>query len=347
MLREAEVVTASIESLSSDELQRGWNDAHVKPLWEIAQAHAPDGDVEPPMLWAWRTMEPLVQRAIALASPASAERRVLALIDPQGREGDFHTAPNLNAALQILLPGERARPHRHSMEALRFVLEGDGAVTRVDAVEAPMAFGDLVLTPAWCWHEHWHAGSEPMVWLDVLNVHTHLHLGTFSFEPGPPHDVPAAPPAGAFAFAGMLPDVAASGVSPVFRYTLADAKRALAAAPPASDGAYRVRYINPQNGGPVMPLLDCYLVRLDAGQTTLPVTTNAHTVCAVVEGNGETIAGSARVAGGERDIFTLPPRATIVHRAAEPAYVFMVTDREVLRRLGLLRETTLVAGIAP
>jgi len=339
MLREVKVSAASIESLSDDELQRGWSDAHVRPLWEIAQAHAPDADAAPPALWAWRTMEPLVRRAIALASPASAERRVLSLIDPLGRDGDFHTTTNLTAGLQILLPRERARPHRHSMDALRFVLEGDGAVTRVDAVEAPMAFGDLVLTPAWCWHEHWHDGSAPMVWLDVLNVHMHLHLGTFSFEPGPPYDVPPAPPAGAFSFAGLLPDVAGSDVSPVFRYTLTDAKRALAAAPPASDGAYRVRYVNPQNGGPVMPLLDCYLVRLDAGQTTLPVTTNAHTVCAVVEGSGQTIAGSSRIAWAPRDIFTLPSGATIVHHASESAYVFVVTDREVFRRLGLLHET--------
>jgi gentisate 1,2-dioxygenase len=329
------------ESLPADEIRRGWADAHVRPLWEIAQAHQPDDDIGLPAIWAWQTMEPLVRRAIALASPASAERRVLSLIHPQARDEDFHTTPNLNAGLQILLPGERARAHRHSMDAIRFVLEGEGAITRVDAVEASMAFGDLVLTPAWCWHEHWHAGSETMVWLDVLNVHTHLHFGTFSFEPGPPHDVPAAPPAGAFAFAGLLPDVVASNVSPVFRYTLADARRALAATPPARDGTYRVRYVNPQTGGPVMPLLDCYLVRLDAGQTTAPVTTNAHAVYTVVEGAGTTTAGSASLTWSRRDIFTLPPRAPVVHSADEPTYLFVVTDREILRRLGLLQESVL------
>jgi gentisate 1,2-dioxygenase len=155
--------------------------------------------------------------------------------------------------------------------------------------------------------------------------------------------VPSSPPAGAFAFAGMLPDVPVSGASAVFRYSLANAKSALASAPLANDGARRVRYVNPQTGGPVLPLLDCYLVRLESGQSTLPVLTNAHTVCAVVEGSGETVAGSAQFAWAPRDVFTLPPRAAIVHRANEPAYLFVVSDREVLRRLDLLHET-MVAG---
>jgi len=136
------VTTTTQAQLSPEELQRGWRDAHVKPLWEIPLAHKPDGDFGSPVLWPWRTMEPLVQRAIALASPASAERRVLSLIDPDGHEGDFHTTTNLNAGLQILLPGEVARPHRHSMDALRFVLEGGGAT--VDQVGQHRPAGDRV-----------------------------------------------------------------------------------------------------------------------------------------------------------------------------------------------------------
>jgi gentisate 1,2-dioxygenase len=314
------MLTSPDSKLTAAEIQQGWRDARVKPLWEIAQAHRPDGDLGRPEIWPWRTMEPLVERAIALASPESAERRVLSLIDPTGRDGDFQTITNLNAGLQILLPGEMARPHRHSPDALRFVLEGGGAVTKVDGTLAPMAFGDLVLTPGWCWHEHWHEGTSPMVWLDVLNVHAHVHLGTFSFEPGPPHDVP--PPA----------DVSA------FHYPFADAKRAVDASAPGPDGARRVRYVNPRTGGPVMPLLDCYLVRLDPGQTTLPFRTSAHSVWAVVEGHGSTTAGSGTVAWEARDIFTLPHRAPMTHRADEPSYLFVCSDREILDRLGLLTE---------
>jgi gentisate 1,2-dioxygenase len=87
-----------------------------------------------------------------------------------------------------------------------------------------------------------------------------------------------------------------------------------------------------------MPLLDCYLVRLDPGQATVPVRTSAHSVCTVVEGRGSTTAGRTAIAWEPRDIFTLPHGAPVVHTADEPAYLFVVTDREIFRRLGLLRE---------
>lgn len=295
-----------------------WSAAHVKPLWTIAQAHSTERATPRAHLWAWRTMEPLVRRAAEITDPTLAERRVLTLIEPGARDGEFQTITNLNAGLQILLPGEAARPHRHSMDALRFVLCGEGAVTRVDGVTAQMAFGDLVLTPGWCWHEHWHEGEAPIVWLDVLNVHTHLNLGTFAFEPGPVHDVPDVPP------------------GTVFRYPLAEAKASADAAAPAPDGARRARYVNPLTGGPVMPLVDCELVRLDAGLETLPMRTNAHAVCAVVAGRGETRCGDQRLGWEPRDVFTLPAYAPLRHRASETAYLFVCSDREIYRRLDLL-----------
>ncbi len=284
-------------------------------------------------------MEPLVQRAIELATPAVAERRVLSLIDPQAGPNEFHTITNLNAGLQVILPGEAARPHRHTADALRFVIEGEGAVTRVDGKVAQMNRGDLVLTPGMCWHEHWHEGTAPIVWLDVLNVHTHLHLGTMTFEPGPPHDVPQLPPEEAFAFANVVPDVPRSTVSPVFRYPYASARAALEVAPRARDGSRRVRYVNPLTGGPVMPFLDCYLVRLDAGQSTHAFTTSAHAVCTVLEGRGSTTAGSTTIEWEPRDIFSLPHGSPIVHHSEETVYLFLVTDRELYARLDLLRET--------
>jgi gentisate 1,2-dioxygenase len=314
------------EDLSPDQLQASWRDANVKPLWEISQAHAPEGYEPAPVLWPWHTIRPLVEHAITLTSPAVAERRVLSLIDPTARPGEFHTIANLNAGVQILLPGETARPHRHSMDALRFVLEGDGAITRVDGLEAPMATGDLVLTPGGFWHEHWHTGTAPILWLDVLNVHAHMHMGTMTFEPGPAHDVPVHP------------------AETVLRYPFADAKRALDDVPLASDGVRRIRYTNPITGGSVMPLLDCYLVRLDAGSSSHTVRTTAHAVCAVVEGSGTTTTGGGTIAWKPNDIFSLPSGASTVHHAEETSYLFVVTDSEILSRLGLLTEYVAPAG---
>jgi gentisate 1,2-dioxygenase len=331
-------MTAAARDTERDD-QHAWSDAHVRPLWEIPQAHSNATPEHRSTLWPWRTMRRLVDRACELASTDVAERRVLSLIAPDAKPGDFHTITNLNAGLQILLPGEAARPHRHTMDALRFVLEGEGAVTRVDGKDAPMMRGDLVLTPGWCWHEHAHRGTAPMVWLDVLNVHTHLHLDTFVFEPGPPHDVPVLPSEAAFASPNLVPDVATLRHSPVFRYPLADVLRALDAAPRARDGSRRVRYVNPQNGGPVLPLIDCWMFRLEAGETTLPFRTSAHAVATVVSGRGTTTVGNQSITWETNDVFTLPHDTRITHHATETSTVFVVSDRELYRRLDLLTET--------
>jgi gentisate 1,2-dioxygenase len=331
-------MTASTAPQATRADRAGWDAAHVRPLWEIAQAHNDATTVPRIAHWPWRVMRPLVDRACDLATPAVAERRVLSMIAPDARPDEFHTITNLNGGLQILLPGERARPHRHAMDALRFVLEGGGAVTRVDGKEAPMEWGDLVLTPGWCWHEHWHDGNAPVIWLDVLDVHAHLHLGTFAFEPGPPHDVPALPPDEAFAQANVVPELVSPAHSPVFRYPLADVRRALDATPPASDGSRRVRYVNPLTGGPVMSLLDCTMLRLAPGCRTHALTTSAHALCAVVTGRGTSSAGPAAIRWETNDVFALPAHAPIVHHADEPADLFICSDREIYRRLDLLTE---------
>lgn len=30
--------------------------------------------------------------------------------------------------------------------------------------------GDFIIAPAWTWHDHGSPGSEPVVWLDGLNI---------------------------------------------------------------------------------------------------------------------------------------------------------------------------------
>ena len=327
-----------------ESIREAWRRANVRPLWESPLAHKARAGGPPAHLWRWRELEPLVKAAMAMTSMAAIERRVLTLVDPQaqGAQGDAAgTTTNLTAALQILMPGETARPHRHSMNALRFVLDGAGAVTKVDGRDCPMAEGDLVITPGWCWHEHAHHGSAPIVWLDALDAPLHRHLGTDGFEPGPAHDVPPPAADGAFATPAMVPELAdpPPSYSPVFRYPWAEAARAVAAAPRWKDGTRRVRYVNPLSGGPVMPLLDCYLVEIDGAADTIPFRTTGNAVAAVVEGQGCSRIGDQTLSWGPKDVFSMPHGNWIAHHAdGGPARLFVVTDRDVLRRLDLLKE---------
>lgn len=304
-------------------------------------AHGGKPPVERPQIWPWAVMKPLIDDAAAMNSTDVVERRVLSMMhaDPNVLGFPF-TVTNLNAGYQILLPGESARPHRHSMNALRFVLDGNGASTVVDGKTCPMHENDLILTPGWTWHEHVHSGSAPIVWLDVLDASLHRYLGTDAFEPGPVHDLPVRTADTAFEFANVLPEMNDPTLhSPVFRYPWATAAAAVAAAPRGPDGARRVRYVNPATGGSTMSLLDCTLLEIDAGRETAAFRTSSHAVVAVVEGHGSTQSDDASITWGPKDVFSLPSGQWMTHHAAERARLFITTDREILRRLDLLEET--------
>src|SRR5690606_28203184 len=119
-----------------------------------------------------------------------------------------------------------------------------GAETVVDGKACPMEFGDLILTPNWCWHEHHHYGTEPVLWLDALDVPLHAYLGTVQFQPGPMVVKPDTVPDAAFQSTNIMPESisARRDHSPVFRYPYADAVAAVSNTPPSQDGVRRVRY---------------------------------------------------------------------------------------------------------
>ena len=48
----------------------------------------------------------------------------------------------------MLLPGEWAPAHRHTPNAVRIVVEGEGAYTTVNGEKCTMERGDLILTPS-------------------------------------------------------------------------------------------------------------------------------------------------------------------------------------------------------
>jgi gentisate 1,2-dioxygenase len=314
--------------------------ASVSALWERGEMR--NARPSQAHIWHWKTMDPLLDEAVRATTTEMAERRVLTLDNPSlagsGTEG---AALNLSVNLQVLMPGEKARPHRHTMNALRFVLESDGAVTIVDGKTCPMARGDMILTPGWTWHEHAHNGAGRTVWVDALDVPIHRFLDTGVFEPGPAHDVPKLPADELFNMAGFAPWPTQSPkpYSPMFRYPWDIAVKALAKAPVAPEGCRKLRYTNPVSGGPAMPPIDCYLVALETGRVTIPYKTTANTVCVVAEGEGTTRAGEETMDWGPNDIFALPHGEWISHAASsKEAILFQITDRDLLERLGHLRE---------
>lgn len=326
--------------METEDVRRAWREANLAALWESPSAHKPPRTPDAPYKWEWEGLRPLLDLAFAETSPQSVERRVLQLMSPHRAEGEEWTVGTIQAAIQCLKPGEVARPHRHTMTAIRFQIEGSGVTTTVDGKDCVMEYGDLILTPNWCWHGHRHEGQEKAMWLDVLDVPLHNYLGTGVFQPPPMIEVPQTVHDSTYEVPNIVPDnpVGRSDHSPKFRYPYVDAVRALAKAPPAPDGSRRVRYINPLDGGSATALVDCVMIELDQGQTTASFRENANALLLVVEGTGETHIGDHIVSWKPLDIITVPQWNYVAHRCdTGPARLFMVTDREVLRRLGLYR----------
>src|SRR5258708_18944948 len=100
-------------------------------LWEIASQMTPHPRPEAiPYQWKWALLERVVKES-ASAVPVGDERRAMQLFNPR-LNGAWATTSTLIAAVQVLLPGEVARAHRHSPAAIRFNLQGHRAYTAVE-----------------------------------------------------------------------------------------------------------------------------------------------------------------------------------------------------------------------
>jgi gentisate 1,2-dioxygenase len=81
------------------------------------------------------------------------------------------------------MPGEVAPAHQHTPSAARIVVEGEGAYAVVDGEKLPMAAGDLILTPSGARHDHGHSGTQPVVWLDALDLPLYAYLeGSYAVD---------------------------------------------------------------------------------------------------------------------------------------------------------------------
>ena len=329
---------------SLSEFHRTLRESAIWPFWEVcddvmlSEPRAPDTA----RIWRWNDLLPFIDRAGREVSMEDAERRALMLVNPDFGGKSF-TTTNLFAGIQILEPGESAVSHRHTASAMRFVVEG-GGITVVNGQLCPMEPGDLILTPSWAWHEHSNPTDRRVVWLDALDIPLAQNLGPMFMEHGSTNRVEddlSAIPDRAFATGGYMPDIEAPATlhSPMFRYPWTRTVAALKAVPAASDGARRVRYTSPVDGGPVIRSMDCYAWELSKGEETRPVRTTSNAIVMVVEGEGRSTIGEETIDWSEHDVFTVPHWNWTSHIAvSQAARVFVYTDREVLRLFDFLRD---------
>ena len=322
--------------------------ANLAPLWERLHTMVTPQPrpAAVPAIWHYRDVRPHLLASGSLITAQEATRRVLMLMNP-GLGGEASITGSLFAGLQLIMPGEIAPAHRHSQSALRFIIEGHGAYTAVDGERTAMQPGDFVITPSWTWHDHGNETSEPMVWLDGLDIQIVKLLGA-SFAEGYPEDThPISRPEGdSFARFGhnLLPVDWKPEVktSPVFNYPYVRTREALDAlgrnGEPDPYHGYKLRYVNPASGEFAMPTIATFVQLLPKGLATLPYRSTDGTVFVVVEGTGETRIGDTVFAWEPHDIFVVPSWMSHTHHAASETVLFSFSDRVVQEKLGLWRE---------
>ena len=334
------------------EYYRSLERKHLVALWNV-QANILVKEPKSravPYLWRWADLLPLVQRSGELAPllHSGAERRVLGFINPglPERYGATHT---LWAGFQYLMPGEVALAHRHSVAAIRFVIQGKGAFTTVDGDRCVMGSGDLVLTPPWAWHDHGNESDEPMIWLDGLDLQLVADLEGVFYELFPKEAQPLTKPVGDSERRYGLGQLRPSGeksvgpFSPLLHYKWEQTEVALrrlatVAASPFDDVA--MEYTNPHTGGPIMPTLGCGIQLLRPGVRPRAHRHTGSVVYLVFAGSGESIINGQRFGWSKGDLFVVPTWAWHEHAGTpnQEAILFSVQDRPAIEALGLYRE---------
>jgi gentisate 1,2-dioxygenase len=322
---------------------------HLAPLWRVLHGLVTAKPVTRavPAHWRYAEVRPYLMEACELIGAAEAERRVLVLENP-GLPGQSRITQSLFAGLQIILPGEIAPAHRHTASALRFIVEGRNAYTAVAGERTTMEPGDFVITPSWTWHDHGNEGSGPMVWLDGLDMHIVNILATSFREDlgGKAHRLERPEGAAPAEFGNNLLPVDVthrSQTSPIFNYPYRRSRESLDALQrtraPDAWHAYKMRYINPVNGGWAMPTISTWLQLIPAGFRTASYRSTDSTVFTVVEGHGRSTIGGETFDWGPRDIFVAPSWMAHTHEASEDAVVFLYSDRVIQEKLDLFRES--------
>jgi gentisate 1,2-dioxygenase len=318
-------------------------------LWELASQMTPQPQPKMvPHMWPWSVTEPIIADS-AEAVPVGDERRALQLFNP-GLGGRWATTNNLIAAVQILLPGEIARAHRHTPTAIRFIIEGTGAYTAVDGERVYMEPGDLILTPSWAWHDHGNETKERVVWMDGLDIPLIASLEAMFFQFYNEQQVPARRPANAsqsmYGRAQLNPTWVKekSKSSPLLLYSWKQTWEALDALR-ADEGSpfdgIALEYRHPQTGGPVLPTMSCWIQLLRPGEHAKAHRHTGSAVYYVVRGSGMTVIDGQRFDWSKGDIVALPPWALHEHAnasAQEDAVLFSIQDGPVLKALGLFYE---------
>ncbi|CQD22651.1 cupin [Mycobacterium lentiflavum] len=324
---------------------------NLNPLWTQADSLMPamPASKAVPFVWRWSALYPLAQRAGDLVPVGrGGERRAIALANP-GLGGAPYATPTLWAAIQYLGPRETAPEHRHSQNAFRFVVEGEGVWTVVNGDPVAMGRGDFLLTPGWAFHGHHNERDEPMAWIDGLDIPFVHYTDTGFFEVGSEAVTDESTPdisrsERLWAYPGLRPLVGldAKISSPIAAYRWKHTDTALRAQLALEDEGYAatsepghaaVRYTNPTTGGDVLPTIRAEFHRFRAGARTQTCRDVGSSVYQVFDGSGVFILDSSAHRVVKGDLVVVPSWVPWSIVADSDFDLFRFSDAPIVERL--------------
>jgi len=337
------------ETQNLQELDRILADRWLSGIWKIdRQERTADPKTKvTPHLWKWDDVyDSLVQARDQIGiERGRTERRTIRLVNPGMRDTEM-TSHTMLLACQMIQPGEVAPAHRHSMAAIRFIVQGTGAYTVVNGEKLMMTEGDLILTPQWTWHDHGHEGDVPMVWLDGLDVPLIQSLQVISYEPYTKEKQDTHASVQAASQFGMTRPVAPPDhpTPTPLHYRWEDTYRSLRSLAEQAANPYEgvaLEYVNPLTGGSTLPTLSCWSQMLRPGERTHAHRHNSTSIYHAFRGSGTTVINGEALEWNKGDTFVVPLWSWHEHAnrsAKEEAILFSMHDIPVLKAFGLYRE---------
>lgn len=340
----------TLEDLPID-YRNGLTAKNLVPLWPNLRAALPHGMPSRrtrPIGWKYADIRPRLMEAGRLTPIEKAERRVLVLANPGLGLENMQATPSIYIGMQLILPKESAPNHKHSPSAVRFVIEGRGGYTVVDGERLPMEKGDLILTPAGLWHEHGHTGSDPVIWLDALDLPTVYALEASYCIEGDPQVVRNQPDASQnlYTRSGFAPFASLNRPKdryPLKRFPWKDARAALESLASVTNLGEPVQlaYVNPETGAECMPVLGFSALMLRPGETVTMRRRSSSAVLHVVEGEAKALVDGVELDVAESDTIAVPTHAQVQfanRSTSKPAFLFQVDDAPLQRKLGFFEE---------
>ena len=309
-LRNATSLDALYPVLSAQCMTAGWHKKRPS-LWKTPRTEFQ------PRHWSYEVGRAALDQASLWIGTELAERRNLLLFNPVG-DNDYDTVRTLVAAYQMIKPGEYARPHRHTPNALRFVLDAQpGVFSVVNGVQLPMCTGDVLLTPSDCWHSHFNDSPHNAYWIDILDVPL-VHLLEPMFFEEHPHGEQA---------------IEATPAAHPFWFQQADTAAALAAAP-NHQGVQR----HALNVADHFATQQLQFHQLAAKASTGTHRSTASRIFCVGSGSGQATLGDLQIQWQRGDVLAVPSWVPFEIQATEASQLFEVNDQPTLEKLGFYRE---------